>query len=116
MFGLVDALQDCVDRRLGERQVRVDRPLGLWRGAREVQLDLVALYRHAHLDGDGLRAEPVVVHVVGELPRAVGQALDLGPRQALRVVDDVRHVALEVLQAMLLDQPENVPLALPQRR
>ena len=111
-----DALQDCVDRRLGEGQVRVDRPLGLWRGAREVQLDLVALYRHADLDGDGLRAEPVVVHVVGELPRAVGQALDLGPRQALRVVDDVRHVALEVLQAMLLDQPENVPLALPQRR
>ena len=86
--------EESAKRHVDEVRVHVeepdDRALDLRRGAVEVDVDLVPGLRHRRHDRDAVVGDPVVVHMVGERPGAVGKLRDRPARQALRVVEEVR--------------------------
>ena len=76
----------------------------------EVDEDLVAVNLDVDVDVDGLGVDAVVVDVVDEAPLALGQRGDLGAGEGLGGVEDVGHVALHLLEAILVDEAEEVAL------
>ena len=109
--GRVDqALHHGVDVGLGVGEVGVDAALGLGRSAVEIDEDLVAVDADVDVDVDGLGVDAVVVDVVDEVPLALRQGGNLGAGQGLGGVEDVGHVGLHLLEAVLVDEAEEVAL------
>ena len=82
----------------------------------EVGGELVAGDRHPHPDLDRFRADAVAVDEVREAPGAVRQGGDLGTGAPLGVLDDVAHVAVETVDAVVGGERQQVLLALLQGR
>ena len=62
------------------------------------------------VDVDGLGVDAVVVDVVDEIPLALGERGNFGAGEGLGGVEDVCHVALHFLEAVLVDEAEQVAL------
>ena len=89
----------------------VERRAHLGIGAREIEMDRVALDRQGDLDADRhLRAE-VVLHVLGEPIGAVGDLADRHPRPLLGVVEDRVDPLLHRGEAELADHLLDAPVA-----
>ena len=100
-----------VDRRLRERERRVDRAPDLRRRALEVDDHPVAVDGDRDRDRDRVRVEAVLVDVVGERVDAVGHRRDRVPGEPLGLVEERGAGGGKVVDAVSLDEREVAALA-----
>ena len=107
--------QRRVDRRLGEREGRIDASLDLIGRAGEIDRDLVARNGHLRLHDDELRVLAQPLDVVGKFEDSVGKLRDFGPGEPLRVGLEVRSVVEDRVHSVAIEQLPHLPLAAPAR-
>ncbi len=91
------------------RDVEGGAHLGI--GAREIEMDRVALDGQGYLDADGHLGAEVVLHVLGEAVGAVGDLPDRRARPLLGVVEDGVDALDHGGEAELADHFMDAPVA-----
>ncbi len=101
-----------IGARLGEGERGVERGLHLGRAARPVAGEMpVGVHGDRDPERDRLVAEPVAVQVIGEGIGAPRPARDLGAGEALRVVEQLRGVAADLVAPVAGVEPSQLALA-----
>ena len=97
------AQEHVEQRRRRDRLDGVDGAADLGRGAGEVGGERVAADGDRHRDGDGVVGEPVAVECVLEPVLAVGDALDGGAGEPFGVAQQFRHVFVDGVEPVGVD-------------